>query len=96
MTTDDLDHQIIALRVSGMTERQTARRLGVTARQVREALDREVARTSDPDVVVAELFEGAERLEAIESVAGSKRIARVARAERDRAAKLVLRRARSM
>jgi hypothetical protein len=98
----DLDAEILALRVSGVSEREICRRFGCTMERVDAVLDAHAARKLAPENVLRMLIESVDRVGVIErtltprAVAGdveALKLVAQCRRQRSRAAKLILERA---
>jgi hypothetical protein len=62
----DLDAEILALRVSGVSEREICRRFGCTMERVHAVLDAHAARKLAPENVQRMLIQSVDRLGTIE------------------------------
>jgi hypothetical protein len=101
MMTNDLDAEILALRVSGVSEREICRRFGCRMERVRAVLDAHAERVLAPGNVLRMLIDGLGGLNAIERVfapraragdAEAAKLVKQARRQRERHAKLILQR----
>jgi hypothetical protein len=68
MSMTDLDAEIVALRVSGASERENCLRFGCTMGRVRAVLDTHAERVLAPENVLRVLIDGLGDLNAIERV----------------------------
>jgi hypothetical protein len=102
MSMTDLDAEIVALRVSGASERENCLRFGCTMGRVRAVLDTHAERVLAPENVLRVLIDGLGDLNAIERVFAPKaragdaeaaKLVKQARRQRERHAKLILQRA---
>jgi hypothetical protein len=99
MMTDELDAQILDLRVMGVPEFEICRRLGVTIAQIHAVLDARARVTLAPENVEQMLIRSLDRLKTVERVfaaepgRAARRVVEQSRRQQARTGKLILQRA---